>query len=309
MEILGGIWLKKILDKDGLSEVKQGVFYMLIAAFCGALMGAFAKALSGDMDTLEVVFFRNIIGVVLVLITIYKKPIKQKGGRPFLLFFRGFIGFVALLAWFYNVSQISLADAITFSNTSPIWTAFFAYLFLGEKLGKLGWLAIFVGFAGLVFIVRPVGFTMSYTDVIGIFSGLGAGLAYTSIRELRVHYETRAIVLSFMGAGTLGPILLALVPLSLQPSGLEFMFGSFKMPLGMEWFYIAGLGIFATLMQTFMTKAYGATKAGIVGAVSYVNIVFSTFLGVAMGDSFPDAIGILGIILIICSGVLVSRSK
>lgn len=282
---------------------------MLFAAFFSALMGGFAKALSSDMDTLEVVFFRNIIGVVIILITLYKRPIKQKGGRPFLLFFRGFIGFIALLAWFYNVAHISLADAITFSNTSPIWTAFFAYLFLGEKLGKMGWGAIFIGFLGLIFIVRPVGLSMSYTDVVGIFSGVGAGLAYTSIRELRGYYETRTIVLSFMGAGTIGPILLTLVPISLQPAGLDFMFGSFKMPSGMEWFYIAGLGVFATLMQTFMTKAYGATKAGIVGAVSYVNIVFSTFLGVAMGDNFPDFIGVVGIFLIICSGILVSRSK
>lgn len=291
------------------SNINKGVLLMLIAAFCSACMGGFAKALSQSMDTLEVVFFRNIVGVVLVLITLYKKPLKQKGGRALLLFFRGFIGFIALLAWFYNVAHISLADAITFSNTSPIFTALFAYIFLGERIGKMGWIAIVIGFVGLIFIVKPNGLSMSYTDILGIFSGLGAGLAYTSIRELRSYYDTRAIVLSFMGAGTLGPLLLTLIPSSLQISGLEFMYGDFKIPVGVEWFYIFGLGIFATLMQTFMTLAYGATKAGIVGAVSYAGILFSLIIGVLMGDSLPDMLGSFGIILIILGGILVARSK
>lgn len=282
---------------------------MLLAAFFSACMGGFAKALSENMDTLEVVFFRNAVGVVLVLLTIYKTPLKQKGGRPFLLFFRGFIGFLALLAWFYNVAHIPLADAITFSNTSPIFTALFAYVFLGERIGNLGWFAIILGFLGLIFIIKPNGLSMNYTDILGVFSGVGAGLAYTSIRELRTYYDTRAIVLSFMGAGTLGPILLAFVPDSLHVSGLEFMFGNFRLPYAIEWFYIAGLGIFATLMQTYMTKAYGVTKAGIVGAVSYANILFSLIIGVSMGDNFPDFLGTFGIILIITSGILVAKEK
>lgn len=282
---------------------------MLIAAFCSSLMGGFAKLLSADMDTLEVVFFRNVVGVFLVVATLYKVPLKQKGGKPFLLFFRGLIGFLALLAWFYNVGQIPLADAVTFSSTSPIFTALFAFLFLKEELGKLGWFAIFLGFIGLIFIVKPNGLTMTYTDVLGIFSGLGAGLAYTSIRELKKYYDTRSIVLSFMGAGTLGPLLLMIVPKSMQIDGLEFMFGNFTMPTTKEWFYIAGLGIFATLMQTFMTKAYGATKAGIVGAVSYSGILFSMMIGIFMGDSLPDFMGGFGIILVIIAGVLVTRGK
>lgn len=282
---------------------------MLIASLFSALMGGFAKALSQSMDTLEVVFFRNVIGVIIIVFLILKHPVKQKGGKPFLLFFRGFIGFVALLAWFYNVAHIPLADAITFSNTSPIFTALFAFMFLGEKIGKLGWFAILVGFIGLVFIVRPNGLSMNYTDIIGIFSGIGAGLAYTSIRELRSHYDTKFIVLSFMLSGTLGPVLLSFVPQSLHVDELKFMFGEFKIPSGIEWFYIFGLGIFATLMQTFMTKAYGATKAGIVGAVSYINIIFSIFIGVALGDNFPDFLGFIGIMLIIIAGILVAKGK
>jgi len=75
------------------------------------------------------------------------------------------------------------------------------------------------------------------------------------------------------------------------------------------WFYVIAMGIFATISQMLMTKAYGETKAGIVGAVSYSNIVFSIFVGVMLGDSFPDMITTAGITLIIFAGIMVARAK
>ncbi|NLC27306.1 MAG: EamA family transporter, partial [Campylobacteraceae bacterium] len=94
---------------------------MLVASFFFALMGGFAKVLSQSMPPVEVVFFRNVIGVVLILLTLIKVPFSHKGGRPWLLLFRGLMGFLALLAFFYNIAHISLADAMTFSRTSPIF--------------------------------------------------------------------------------------------------------------------------------------------------------------------------------------------
>lgn len=126
-----------------ISTMDKGVLYMLFASFLFAIMGGFAKELSSSMSSLEVVFFRNVFGVILIGFMVFKSPIKQKGGKPFLLFFRGFIGFLALLAFFYNIANISLADAMTFSKTSPIFTAFFAYIFLKEKMNIYGWIALF----------------------------------------------------------------------------------------------------------------------------------------------------------------------
>jgi len=281
---------------------------MLFAAFLFALMGAFAKLSSEYMSSLEVVLFRNIFGVFFITVAIIKSPPNHKGGKPFLLFFRGFMGFVALLAFFYNIAHISLADAMTFSKTSPIFTAIFAYIFLKEELSKWAWLAVFIGFIGIVFITNPSAFTFSKTDLLGIFSGVGAALAYTSVRELKKFYDTRAIVLSFMLVGTIGPlILLAISPYLESYSELDFMLGEFVMPEGKVWFYVFGMGVFATLAQLYMTKAYGESKAGIVGAVSYSNIIFSIFVGYLLGDAFPSLSTLFGISLIILAGLLVVK--
>jgi len=292
-----------------IKELNKGVQYMLIASFTFAIMGAFAKLASAHMPSLEVVFFRNIAGVILIGVAILKKPLQNKGGKPFLLFFRGFMGFSALLAFFYNIAHIPLGDAMTFSKTSPIFTAIFAWMFLNEKLSIKAWGAIGIGFVGIVLITQPTGIGFSKYDVLGIFSGVGAALAYTSIRELKDYYDTRTIVLSFMGIGTIGPVILFVISPYINFPELDFMLGTFVMPQGIVWFYVLGMGILATISQVLMTKAYGETKAGIVGAVSYSNIVFSILVGMLLGDSFPDIITVSGICLIIFAGIMVAKAK
>ncbi len=290
-------------------ELNSGVKYMLMASFTFAIMGAFAKLASQSMPSLEVVFFRNVAGVILVGIAVLKTPMSHKGGKPFLLFFRGFMGFTALLAFFYNIAHIPLGDAMTYSKTSPIFTAIFAFVFLNEKLSSRGWMAIFIGFVGILFITQPSGVGFSKYDLLGIFSGVGAALAYTSIRELRNYYDTRAIVLSFMLTGTIGPIVLFLISPYVNAPELDFLLGEFVMPEGIVWFYVLGMGVLATISQLLMTKAYGETKAGIVGAVSYTNILFSILVGLALGDSLPSLVTAFGILLIVSAGIMVARAK
>lgn len=290
-------------------KIDEGVKYMLFASFIFAIMGAFAKLSSQHMSSLEVVFFRNVFGVLIVGFAVLRSPMKHVGGKPLLLFFRGFMGFSALLAFFYNIAHISLGDAMTFSKTSPIFTALFAWAFLSEKLSSKGWIAIFIGFIGILFITQPNGLSFSKYDLLGIFSGVGAALAYTSVRELKKFYDTRAIVLSFMGVGTIGPVILLLVSPYVHLPELDFMLGEFVMPSGVVWLYVLAMGILATLAQVYMTKAYGASKAGIIGAVSYTNIPFSILVGLFLGDSLPGIITTAGIVLIITAGILVAKAK
>lgn len=282
---------------------------MLLASLLFAFMGAFAKLASEHMSSLEVVFFRNLFGVLIIGTAILKKPMKHQGGKPWLLFFRGFMGFSALLAFFYNIANIPLGDAMTWSKTSPIFTALFAWFFLSEQLSKKAWFAVFIGFIGIVFITQPSGIGFSKYDLLGLFSGVGAALAYTSIRELKNYYDTRAIVLSFMGVGTAGPLVLFGVSEYFHMPELDFMLGEFVMPEGVVWFYVIAMGVIATLSQTLMTKAYAHTQAGVIGAVSYTNILFAIMVGVAMGDALPSLEMILGIALIVSAGVMVAKTK
>lgn len=284
----------------------KGIFYMLISAFSLAIMSALIKALSANLPTVEMVFFRNIIGVLIIGITLLKIPMKQKGGKFWLLIFRGTIGFIAMIAYFYNITHISLADAVTYSRTSPIFTAIFAMIFLKESIGAKGWVAISLGFFGMVLVMQPnSGFTKDH--IFGFVNAVCAALAFTSIRELRKHYDTRSIVLSFMGIGLIVPTVLMIVSEFYYAPHLDFMLGKFIMPQGTQWLYLLGIGLFSFLGQIYMTKAYGATKAGVVGAAGYSVIIFSIILGLFMGDSLPNMLAFVGIFFIISGGVLNAR--
>ena len=291
------------------NQQNKGIQYMLFASVLFAFMGAAAKELSDSMSSVEVVFFRNIFGVFLILISIYNSPLKQIGGKFWLLVFRGMAGFIALLFFFYNISEISLGEAMTFSKTSTIFTAILAYFFLKEKLGTKGWIGVFIGFIGIIFITEFDGSSLSKTDYLGILSGVGAALAYTSVRELRKFYDSRAIVLSFMTIGTIGPLILMIISTFYANESLDFMLGTFVMPQPNDWTYIILLGIFATLAQVYMTKAYSCAKAGIIGTISYSDILFAILLGLILGDSFPSISIVFGILLIVLSGLLVSSKK
>ena len=295
--------------KNKIKNLNEGVKYMLLASLMFAFMGAFAKLASQSLPSLEVVFFRNVAGVVLILLAVWKEPFTHKGGKPLLLLFRGSMGFMALLTFFYLIAHIPLGDAMTWSKTSPIFTAVFAFLFLGERMTKKAWVAVFVGFVGILFITKPSGIGLSKYDFLGLFSGVGAALAYTSIRELKKYYDTRAIVLSFVGIGTLGPIILFLLSPYVDAPQLDFMFAHFVMPQGVVWFYVIGMGVIATVSQLLMTKAYSATKAGIVGAISYTNILFSIIVGTLLGDPLPDLVTTTGIVLIVLAGIMVAKEK
>jgi len=296
--------------KKYILGMDRGILFMIMASLSFAVMGGFAKVVSQTLPPVEVTFFRNIFGVMLVGYAIYKSPLKQIGGKPLLLLFRGTMGFMALLAYFYIIAYIPLGEAVTYNKTSPIFVAIFAYIFLNEKLSRWSIVAIIMGFVGIVLIAQPDGGSFDKYDILGIFSGLGAALAYTSIRELRQYYDTRAIVMSFMGVGTIAPMLLMLsTPYVTPPESLSFMFEEFIMPKGIIWLFVVLMGLSATASQILMTKAYELTKAGIVGTVSYSNIVFALILGVALGDPIPDAWKSLGIALVISSGLLVAMSK
>lgn len=292
-------------------NIDAGIFYMLLATLTFAAMGGFVKTLSQTLPSLEVTFFRNVFGVAIIGVSLWRRPMQTRGGKPLLLFFRGLIGFIALLAYFNNMANLPLGTAVTFNKTSPLFLAFFAWIFLKEQLPKAAVLALLFGFVGISMIAKPEGILRLDHDILlGLLSGIGAALAYTSIRELKNHYDIRTIALSFMVVGTIGPILLMLLAeLVTVPDTWAFAVSRFVMPHGILWFYIIAAGLFATASQLLMTKAYSLTQAGIVGTITYTQILFAVIIGTLLGDQLPDLWSWIGMGLITAAGLLVTVPK
>lgn len=310
--------MKKIrLFFNELNQQQQAIITMLFASLFFAIMGACVKILSKGMGAFEIVFYRNLAGVILIGLSVYKRPLKNSGGRPGLLFFRGFIGFVALAAYFYDIGYIPLSKAITYNKTSPIFTAFLAWFFLKERLRPANWIALLIGFAGIIMIIQPDTSGISKYDLLGIFSGFGAAASYTAVRSLSKYYDTRTIVLSLTLTGTIGPLLLIAnnyINLNLNISGKipflsQLVIRDFSIPAIKYIPFIILMGASATVAQLLMTRAFQMSKAGIVGAVIYMNVIFSLFIGMALGDAFPDYLSLIGMFCVIGGGILNTLQK
>lgn len=294
-----------------LKKVDSGVLFMLGSALISALNGALTKILSEDISALEIIFFRNLIGVFIILSTLKHTAPKFIGGNIYLLFIRGLFGFMAMILFFYTITVIPLGEAITLNKTSPFFVTLLAYFLLHEHMSKRTLFALLIGFFGVILITKPFGMSFSYVHFLGILGGFFAAAAYITIKKIKDMYESRVIMLSFVGMGTFLPALLFLIaPFIKVPASLDFLFPEFIMPQSLDvWLFIVVMAIISTLSQWLLTKAYSAKNLSVIGVVSYTNIPFAIGFGYMLGDNFPDMLTIMGIIFIIFGGILVSRKS
>src|SRR6266487_129477 len=287
----------------------KGVFYMLLAALCFSLMGGSAKLLKESFNAGQLVFFRNVIGAVGLTAAFIIKPPVNRGGKFHWLLFRGLMGTIALYTSLYCVLHIPLSTAMTYNLTSAIFIALFSFLFFREYHGPAVLLAVVLGFAGMLLVYKPNMHYPWYFHAVGLLSGIVSAKAYITLGKLAPYYDARVIVSSFIFCGILIPSIFMIAGQLAHIPYDDFFFIQWRWPQGIEWIYILWLGIAALFGQYFVTKAYGADKAGIVSAVSYANIIFSVFIGMMLGDDFPDWISLCGILCIIAGGVIISFVK
>ena len=292
-------------------NIDNGVLFMLGSALISALNGAIAKILSDDISALEIVFFRNVIGVMIILYALKHTPPKLNGGKLHLLITRGLLGFTAMILFFYTITTIPLGIAITLNKTSPLFVSIIAFYLLDEHLNKNTIFALLIGFLGIIFITKPFGVTLSYEHFLGLLGGFFAASAYATIRTIKNIYDSRVIVLSFVSIGSLLPALLfSITPFVNPPEYLKFLFVEFVIPTNLTiWLLILFMAIISTLSQWLLTKAYSFSNASIIGVISYTNIPFAIGFGFILGDKLPDMYTFFGIGLIIIGGILVSSSK
>lgn len=287
----------------------KGIFYMLLAALGFSLMGGAAKLLKGSFGAGQLVFWRNLIGLFVLVAGFIVRPPVNKGGKFHLLIFRGMMGTTALYTLLYCILHIPLGTAMTYNLTSALFIAVFSFLLFREYHGRVVLFAVLLGFAGMLLIYKPAMHFPWYYHAAGLLSGITSALAYITVNRLAGYYDSRIIVLAFIGTGVFVPVVFMLIRLVAEIPADDVFFILWRWPSGIEWLYVLWLGLAALFGQYFVTKAYGADKAGIVSSIGYANIIFSVFIGMALGDTFPDWMSTLGILCIISSGILISLFK
>lgn len=278
--------------------------WMVLASLLFASMGVCVKFASAYFNSAELVFWRGLIGMLFMWAIARQRGVALATSRPGMHAWRSLVGVFALGAWFYALAKLPLGTAMTLNYMSSIWIA--AFLVAGSMLAwrprrggpatpprqGLLVLTVLTGFAGVVLMLRPtVAAGDAFAGMVGLLSGLSAAFAYLQVMALAKMSEPESRVVFYFAVGTaaagaLGMLFLGASPLT-WPSAL----------------WLLPLGLFATLGQLCMTRAYSRGATLVVANLQYSGIVFGVIYGVLLfGDQITVA-GWSGMALIIASGL------
>lgn len=267
--------------------------WMIAAAFLFSCMGVCVKlAAQSGYSPAEIVFYRNAIALVLLSASLIGGRLDPRTAHWKFQIYRGLSGFVSLMLYFYAIAWLPLATAVTLNYTSPLFLALFLTLLSGARLqkGMLG--ALVTGFAGVLLLLQPTLHADQITGgAMGLASGVLAGLAYYNVRELGQKGEpVWRTVFYFSLISTLG-------------AGLWMLFFTFH-PLTLRGgLLLLGVGVFATLAQLAMTRAYALGRTLVAASLAYTAVVFASLFGALIWGEVLTLGAWAAIALIVLSGM------
>lgn len=271
--------------------------WMLVAGFLFGCMAVLVKLGAADFSSAELVFYRSLFGLLVIyaIVRVRRLPLATSHWKNHC--WRGLSGLSALLMFFYCITQLPLATAVTLNYTSPLFLALLTTLILKERFHWPLALAVALGFIGIVLLLHPTLQEDQWrTGLIGLSSGFLAGVAYLNIKQLGSLGEPDwRVVFYFTLISTLG-------------AGAWMLLGTFHPVTPGNFFLLLGLGITATLAQLALTRAYRTGKTLVVGALAYSTVVFASLWGILLWNEVLPTSAWLGMGLIVASGLLSLRT-
>ncbi len=273
-----------------------GAGLILLSELCFATMGALVKHLTGTLPVVEVAFMRGLFGLLLLLPLGWRQAGRQTlvSRVPGLHLLRTALGVSALYCFFYALSRLPLADGMLLKMTSPLFMPLIATLWLAERLRGAVWLAVGIGFLGVVLVVAPTG-QLAPAALAGLAGGLFAAGAKVTVRRLARSEPTLRIVFWF----SLGMVVATAMPLLWH----------WRTPDTGQWAWLGLMGLFGTLGQLFLTRGYGLAAASRLAPFTYASVVFGAVYGFLFWDETLDGGFVAGALLIGLAGGLALRLR
>jgi drug/metabolite transporter (DMT)-like permease len=248
------------------SANNKAVFWMILGGFDFATMGALIHALGSECDWLILAFLRMFMSFVIAFVLT-----RRAGLKPFLfdrplLWLRSIVGCSAMIATFYALTKLPISDVAVITESRPIWVAILAGFLLGETTSKRIWLSIILGMTGVVLVEHAHLRDQNAAGLAALFAALAGALVMVLLRKLR-DIDPRTIVTHFSGTAAAVCLLLILI------LGREFDFSFMEKPSNV--LMLAGIGVFGTVGQLAMTKAFSIGEAPGVASAGFMRVGFS----------------------------------
>ncbi|MBR2729621.1 MAG: DMT family transporter [Lachnospiraceae bacterium] len=268
---------------------RKGIFFILLAAFFFSMMSVFVR-LSGDVPTMQKAFFRNIVAAAVAWGILFRSGEKisaviQRKNLPVLLL-RSIFGTAGILANFWAVDHLGIADANMLNKLSPFFAILMSIFILGEMPNRIEWLSVLLAFIGAAFVAKPSAGIASVPALVGIFGGFAAGTAYTYVRKLGLQgVKGPAVVAFFSTFSTL--VLLPNLVLNFSPMSVR------------QVLFLLLAGCSAAGGQLTITTAYQHAPARDISVFDYSQVVYAALLGILLFGELPDPWSVVGYVIII----------
>lgn len=285
----------KLFDDDCWQRLPANVRAAILVALAGFLlvgMTSLVKTVGQRLHIFQIVFFRCLIGFIILLAYHSRTGLKNlKTRRPFLHMLRSAIGVTGMSCMFYSVTHMVLADATAIMFSRPLFMILVAFLFLSERVSWRHATAIVFGFFGILLITRPGMASFQPTALVAVVGAIFGSFVVVIIKKLSATERTMVIMFYF----TLWTTLLSFFPALIV----------WKMPNLQDLLLLLAVGLVGVAGQGLITHGFGLGEATAVVPFDYLRLVYALLFGIFLFHEFPDLLSIAGALFIVCSNVYI----
>ena len=272
----------------------KAIFYNLLAWAILPFMDTIAKYLSSELSFFQITWARYFFTVLFTLpfmFFFFRKNLTWST-QPKLQIFRGLTLLFANILFFYSISIISMAKALTLAFVAPLITTALSPIFLGEKVGVRRWSAVIIGFVGSLIVIQPGFIEFNLASISALGTGCFYGIYLVITRKL---HSSDSALLTLLFTGVVGAVLASFF--------VPFVWIN---PTFNQWSLLALMGIFACLGHLFLILSLKYADASKLAPFGYFEIVTNVTLGYYFFGDFPHYWTWVGLSIIVCSGIYIS---
>ena len=261
------------------------------------IMDGFAKYLSSTLPVLQITrsrYFFTIVITLPIMLIFFRKNLTWTE-KPKLQLIRGLLLFCANILFFYSISIISLAKALTLAFIAPLIVTALSPFLLGEKVGFRRWAAVVTGFIGSLIVIRPGFVELNLASIAALGTGVLYGFYLIITRKL---HDSDNPLLTLLLTGIVGAVLGSIIMPTVWVS-----------PTITEWYMMFAIGFFASLGHLFIILSLRYADASKLAPFGYFEIVTNIIIGYYFFNHFPDTWTFLGLFIIISSGIYIFRRE
>ncbi|MGB1008330.1 MAG: DMT family transporter [Thiolinea sp.] len=284
----------------GSSQLMRAIMIILFAIFLFDVMGAIIKYLGNAYSSQQLAVMRNLFGIIPSLLVLWYTPAWHSAGRPLKIrqwklgLFRGLLITIAQFCFYLALVSIEFATATTIAFAGPMFVTALSIPILGLKVGIWRWLAVFIGFAGIVMVVQPGSDAFSWYALLPLGAAFGYGAASVTARLFDDDVSTALVNMYSILAALFATTVLAWSTASLAPVVSLH-----------DWLWLLAMGMCGGTAVFCLIYAYRLVEPSLLSPFEYFGIPFSFFLGWVFFAEAPFERLFPGVLLIVAAGLLI----